>query len=113
MPLSDNERDILKEIERQFYEEDPKLAQTVAETTVESARRRGQRVAVVSFIVGLVMMLAFFTISTPLAVAGFIVMLIAAGWITTNMRIGRSEIGVGTGFYGLSERLRQKRHRGG
>ena len=39
MPLNEREQKILEEIERQFYQEDPKLAQTVATTTLESVQR--------------------------------------------------------------------------
>ena len=52
MPLNEREQRILEEIERQFYQEDPKLAQTVAKTTLESVTRRWQRLAVVGFVGG-------------------------------------------------------------
>jgi hypothetical protein len=113
MPLNEHEQKILEEIERQFYEEDPKLAETVAKTTLESVRRRWQRLAIMGFVVGLVAMLAFFTTSTALAIAGFIVMLISAGWITTNLRRRQGESGSGSSFDGWAERLRQRWRRDG
>ena len=67
MPLNEREQKILEEIERQFYQEDPKLAQTVATTTLESVKRKWQRLAVVGFVVGVAVMLAFFTSSTVVA----------------------------------------------
>ena len=79
MPLNEHEQRILEEIERQFYEEDPKLAETVAKTTLESVQKRWFRLAVAGFVIGLVVMLAFFTNSTALAIAGFLVMLVSAG----------------------------------
>ena len=68
MPLNEREQKILEEIERQFYQEDPKLAQTVAKTTLESVKRKWQRLAVVGFVVGVAVMLAFFTSSTVIAI---------------------------------------------
>lgn len=113
MPLDEHEQRILEEIERQFYEEDPKLAETVAKTTLESVHRRWQRLAAVGFIVGLVVMLAFFIASTALAIAGFIVMLISAGWLTTNFRRRQSGGGPGVGVDGWADRLRQRWRRDG
>lgn len=113
MPLNEHEQRILEEIERQFYEEDPKLAQTVARTTLESMQRRWHRVAIVGFVIGLVVMLAFFTASTPIAIAGFLVMLVSAGWITTNIRRRQAGGGPGKMVEGWAERLRQRWRRDG
>ena len=113
MPLNEHEQRILEEIERQFYEEDPKLAQTVANTTLESRQRLWQRLAVFGFVVGLVSMLVFFTTSTALAIAGFLVMLVSAGWISTNLR--RRQVGGASGnmIEGWADRLRQRWRRDG
>lgn len=113
MPLNEHEQKILEEIERQFYEEDPKLAETVARTTLESMHRRWHRLAIVGFVVGLVVMLAFFTASTALAIAGFLVMLISAGWITSNYRRSQSGEGSSTFVDGWADRLRQRWRRDG
>ncbi len=112
MSLNEHEQKILEEIERQFYEEDPKLAETVANTTLESVQRRWHRFALSGFLVGLVVMLAFFTASTALAIAGFLVMLVSAGWMTTNLRRRRSRSATNT-MEGLAERLRQRWRRDG
>lgn len=113
MPLNEHEQRILEEIERQFYEEDPKLAETVAKTTLESLQRRWHRVAIVGFVVGLVVMLAFFTVSTEVAIAGFIVMLISAGWVANNLRRRHASGGSGKMVEGWAERLRQRWRRDG
>ncbi len=112
MPLNEREQQILEEIERQFYEEDPKLAETVAKTTLESVQRRSQRLAVIGFVVGLVM-LAFFTASTALAAAGFIVMLISAGWMTTNLRRRQGKGTTSRALDSWADRLRQSWRRDG
>ena len=113
MPLNEHEQRILEEIERQFYEEDPKLAETVAKTTLESVQRRWQRLATVGFIVGLVTMLAFFTASTALAIAGFLVMLISVGWMTTHLRRRKGDRRPAASLETWAERLRQRWHRDG
>ncbi|HEX9854603.1 MAG TPA: DUF3040 domain-containing protein [Acidimicrobiia bacterium] len=91
MPLNEREQRILEEIERQFYEEDPKLAQTVARTTLESVGRKWQRLAIVGLVVGFVVMLAFLTVSTVAALAGFVIMVASVGWLTMNVRRKRSD----------------------
>lgn len=108
MPLNEREQRILEEIERQFYQEDPKLAQTVAKTTLESVTRRWQRLAVVGFVVGLVIMLVSFTSNVWIAAAGFVVMLVSAGWIATNMRKSRRDPESSMTLEGWMERARQR-----
>ena len=113
MPLNEHEQKILEEIERQFYEEDPKLAETVANTTLESVRRRSQRLSLIGFSVGLVLMLAFFTASTALAIGGFLVMLASVGWIANNLRRRRFGGGSSKTIEGWAEQLRQRWRRDG
>jgi hypothetical protein len=91
MPLNEREQRILEEIERQFYQEDPKLAETVANTTLESVSRRWNRVAFVGFVIGFVVMLASFTRWTAVALAGFVLMVVSAGWIAMNLRRRRPD----------------------
>lgn len=86
MPLNDREQKILEEIERQFYADDPKLAQTVAKTTLESVSQRWTPIAIGVFVVGVIIMLAFFTSQTLIAGAGFILMVASAGWIAMDLR---------------------------
>ena len=88
MPLNEREQRILEEIERQFYQDDPKLAETVANTTLQSVYRKWTRLAFVGFVVGLVVMLASFTRYTAVALFGFLVMVVSAGWIAMHLRRG-------------------------
>jgi hypothetical protein len=108
MPLNEREQRILEEIERQFYQEDPKLAQTVANTTLESVRRRWNRVAFVGFVVGLVVMLASFTQWTAVALVGFLIMVVSAGWIAMNVRRNRTEASGSGPLSGWLEQVRQR-----
>ncbi len=113
MALNEREQRILEEIERQFYEEDPKLAETVANTTLESMHRRWNRVAALCFLVGLVVMLTSFTTWTAVALAGFLVMVVSAGWIAMNLRRRSPEKGharpVGDWFGNLRQRWQRDR----
>ncbi len=86
MPLNDREQKILEEIEKQFYADDPKLAQTVARTTLESVSQRWTPIAIGGFVVGVIIMLAFFTSQVLIAGAGFVLMVVSAGWIAMDLR---------------------------
>ena len=108
MPLNEREQRILEEIERQFYQEDPKLAQTVANTTLESISRRWNRLAYVGLVIGLVVMLASFTRWTAVALGGFLIMVLSAGWIAMNARRRASEPAQSGAVSGWFEQLRQR-----
>lgn len=86
MPLDDREQRILEEIERQFYQEDPKLAQTVRNTTLATVTAKRVRWASVALVAGLAVMLTFFTSNRFVALAGFLVMTGATFWIVSALR---------------------------
>lgn len=108
MPLNEREQRILEEIERQFYKDDPKLAETVAKTTLESQSRRWNRVAVVGLVLGLVVMLGSFTDYTIVAIGGFILMVVSGGWLAMNLRTGKGEGSGGSVVDSLFDRTRQR-----
>ncbi|HJQ76958.1 MAG TPA: DUF3040 domain-containing protein [Acidimicrobiia bacterium] len=84
MPLDDNEQKILAEIERQFYEEDPELARAVKK--IERPARVGVRLSILGIIAGLTIVIAYVTI-TPVAVAGFALVVASATSLVTALRI--------------------------
>jgi uncharacterized membrane protein YjdF len=86
MPLDDRERRILEEIERQFYEEDPKLVETVRRTSLATIGRRNLRRSVVGLVVGLALMLATFVRYPLIAVVGFGLMVVSAWFVVTILR---------------------------
>lgn len=112
MPLDEREQRILDEIERQFYEQDPKLAETVAKTTLAAHGKRWQRLALLGFVLGLVVMLLSFTRQSVVALGGFVVMVASAGWFAMNLRRMRSSDG-SAGFEGFFDRARQRWRRDG
>ena len=83
MPLDEREQRILEEIERRFYEDDPKLAETVRTASVANVFRRSLQKAAVGFILGLALMLLFFTRNTYVALAGFGLMVVS-GWLAAS-----------------------------
>ncbi len=95
MPLNEHEQKILDEIERQLYEEDPKLAEMVAKAVRSGTDRWKMRLAAVLFVVGAVVMFASFTQSLPVAGAGFLVMVASAGWLALTARSSRTRTSPG------------------
>jgi membrane-bound ClpP family serine protease len=79
MPLSENERRILQEIERQFYEQDPEFARGVAAGTVATKFRRNFRWGIALFALGFAVLVAFFLRpEVPVGVLAFLMMLAGA-----------------------------------
>jgi uncharacterized RDD family membrane protein YckC len=105
MPLDDREQRILEEIERQFYEEDPKLAETVRSATLASISTKNLKWAILSLGAGVALMLGFFTRQTLVALVGFAVMVLAVAWI---IAIVRKRAGITMGPGGLTGRLRRR-----
>lgn len=93
MPLSDHEQRILDEIERRLQEEDPRFATAVSRKTLSAHLSRRVRWAVLSFIVGFVMLMLF-AVSVWIAVAGFAVMLASALMVYHQLRVmGQERLG--------------------
>ena len=109
MPLDDREQRILEEIERQFYEDDPKLAETVRTATLASASGGRLKWAVLGLVAGAALMLVFFTSQTLVALGGFVVMVLSVAWI---IAIVRRRAGVASGRPWLGG-LRRARRRSG
>lgn len=109
MGLNEREQRILDEIERQFYEEDPHLAESVAKAALVRPRIH-RNLAIGAIAVGLIVMLFFLTQQNPFAaLGGFLLMVGGAGWLAMTMRDGE---GPGLGA-GLVERLQQRWSREG
>ena len=82
MSLDDREQQILSEIERQFYEEDPSLARAVR--NIDRPRRFGIRLPIVGLVIGAIVLLAFFTVQTIVALAGFAIIVASRGARSTT-----------------------------
>ncbi|MFH1330097.1 MAG: DUF3040 domain-containing protein [Actinomycetota bacterium] len=94
MPLDDREQRILEEIERQFYEDDPELAETVRTAGLAAASGGQLKWALLALGGGAALMLVFFTRLTLVALAGFVLMVLSVAWIAA---IARRRAGVASG----------------
>ncbi|HEX5631186.1 MAG TPA: DUF3040 domain-containing protein [Acidimicrobiia bacterium] len=74
MPLDDREQRILEEIERRFYQEDPRLAESVRDARIATSSSRNLRWALLGFVAGAALMFGFFTSQTLVALIGFAAM---------------------------------------
>jgi VIT1/CCC1 family predicted Fe2+/Mn2+ transporter len=87
MPLSDREQQILQEIERHLYEQDPKFAHGVAAKTLKNASARDLRRGILLFLGGLGVLVAFFVSTAVWAgVVAFLMMLGGATLAYQNAR---------------------------
>ena len=87
MPLSEDEQRILKQIEEQFYTDDPKFAQQVGAASLYRHALRRIRWGVVGAVVGLVFLIATLQVHFLLSFVGFLVMLGCAFVIERNARV--------------------------
>lgn len=93
MPLSEDERRILSEIEQQLYETDPGLAHEVSSTTVFTHGFRHIRLAAAGFVVGLVVLVLSLSVSYLLSFVGFLIMLASAWYGERNLRrVGKASL---------------------
>ena len=84
MGLNDHEQEILDEIERQFYEEDPELARAVK--NLEKPSRVGVRLSLVGVVAGLAVVIGFFATNTIVAFLGFVLLVGSATTLVTGLR---------------------------
>jgi hypothetical protein len=121
VPLSEDERRILDEIEERLTESDPDLAREVASTTVYTHAVRNLKWAGVLFLLGVAAMVVmlFFVGNAVLAFGGFLIMLGAALWFERNARrLGKAGVdqltqsmragGLKDYFGSTSDRMRER-----
>jgi hypothetical protein len=90
MPLSEHEQKILAELEESLSKQDPKFAKSVRETNVYSHSLRRVRWAILTFLLGLVVLVAFVQ-SVMVGIVGVATMFVSAVVIERNIRrIGRA-----------------------
>ena len=87
MPLSDREQQILQEIERHLYEQDPKFAHGVAAKTLKNTSVRNFRRGILLFLTGLAALIAFF--ATTQVWWGVVAFLLMLGGATMAYHHGR------------------------
>ncbi len=91
MPLSEDERRILAEIERQLEQSDPGLVREVAQTTVYRHALGSIKWSVLGFVAGVAVMVGTLQIHFALAFCGFLLMLVSALRFERDLRrMGRA-----------------------
>lgn len=120
MPLSEDEKRILTEIEQHLYASDPDLARQVSSTTVYSHGLRRVRWSIAGLLLGLVGLVLLLPVSYIASfVVGFGVMLIATWHLERSLRhLGKAgirdvarglrEAGVRDYFNHAGERARER-----
>lgn len=99
MPLNDKEQQILDEIERQFLQDDPKLARAVRTASATDVFRRSAWRTGAGFVLGLALMLIFLIINTLVAMIGFVIMVASASVFVVAIR--RRTVGPGISGLGV------------
>jgi hypothetical protein len=87
MPLSEHEQKILAELEESLSKQDPRFAKKSRETNVYSHGGRRVRWGIAGFVVGLAVLILFFSHSVLLGLAGVALMFISAVVVERNARL--------------------------
>ena len=87
MPLSEHEQKILSDLEESLAKQDPRFAKSVSQTKLLVYARRRVRGGVVGFIVGLAILIVFFTQSILLGLIGVAVMLLSSIVVARNAEL--------------------------
>ncbi|MGH8987231.1 MAG: DUF3040 domain-containing protein [Acidimicrobiales bacterium] len=86
MPLSEHEQRILAELEESLVRHDPRFAARVRSDTLYRRAGRNCRWAVVGFIAGLAILVAFYSQSVPAGLFGVALMFLSAVAFERNFR---------------------------
>ncbi len=91
MPLSDHEQRILAELEESLVRQDPEFAERVRSETVYRHAGRYCKWAAVTFVLGVVVLVAFYAKSVVAGFIGVVIMFGSAVWFERNLRrMGRA-----------------------
>jgi hypothetical protein len=86
VPLSEHEQRVLHELEQALYQQDPAFADRVRNETVYRHAGRYLKWSVLTFIIGLAVMIAFFTTSVAVGFLGVLIMFVSLVTFWTNLR---------------------------
>jgi tetrahydromethanopterin S-methyltransferase subunit B len=113
VPLSEHEQKVLQELEQALYQQDPAFADRVRTESVYRYAGRYLKWSVAGFVVGLVVMLTFFTTSVILGFLGVLIMFGSLVTFWTNVRrmgkAGWEEIGRSFRTEGIGNALNDTR----
>jgi sulfite exporter TauE/SafE len=104
LPLSEEEQRVLNEMEQTLYRHDPAFAARVKSESVYRYAGRVIRWSVVGFILGLVIMILWFTTSIVVGLIGVAIMFASLVLFSTNLRrVGKA------GWQDITHSLRNER----
>jgi hypothetical protein len=86
VPLSEHEQRVLQELEQALYQQDPAIANRLRSETVYRHAGRYLKWSVLGFVVGLAVMLVFFTTSVAVGFLGVLIMFASLVTFWTNLR---------------------------
>jgi hypothetical protein len=86
MPLSDHEQRILAELEESLVRQDPEFAERVRSETVYRHAGRYCKWAAVTFVIGVAVLVAFYSQSIVAGFLGVVIMFASAVWFERNLR---------------------------
>jgi hypothetical protein len=113
VPLSEHEQKVLQELEQALYQQDPAFADRVRTESVYRYAGRYLKWSIAGFVVGLVVMLTFFTTSVFLGFLGVLIMFGSLVTFWTNVRrmgkAGWEEIGRSFRTEGIGNALNDTR----
>ena len=87
MPLSEHEQRVLAELEESLSKNDPRFVKNVRETNVYSHAGRRVRWGVAGFVVGLLILVLFFSQSVLVGMVGVALMFASAVVVERNARL--------------------------
>jgi hypothetical protein len=93
MPLSEHEQKILTDLEESLSKQDPRFAKIVSKSKFYVHARPRARWSVAGFILGLAVLIVFFTQSVLLGLVGITMMLLSALFVARNAELmGRTSL---------------------
>lgn len=113
MPLSEHEQRVLHELEQALYHDDPAFADRVRRENVYRYAGRYLKWSVVGFVVGMAVMIAFFTRSVAIGFVGVLIMFTSLVTFWTNLqrmgKAGLQDIGKSLRADGIGHALKDSR----
>jgi hypothetical protein len=113
VPLSEHEQRVLQELEQALYQQDPAFAARVQSENVYRYAGRNLKWSVLGFVVGLAVMLAFFTTSVAVGFVGVLIMFASLLAFWKNLRrmgkAGWDDIGRSLRAQGINNALSETR----
>jgi hypothetical protein len=91
VPLSDHEQKILAELEESLVRQDPEFAERVRSESIYRHAGRYCKWAAVTFVIGVAILVAFYSRSVVAGFVGVVIMFASAVWFERNLRrMGRA-----------------------